>query len=83
MIAGHFFGRLKVAVLHLYSIKNMLFSDPHKQGVFYHRKSTPCNLCSLFSMLCQFPKLDVAGSIPVSRSNLFNKLEALAKIDIF
>ena len=24
---------------------------------------------------CQLPKLDVAGSIPVSRSNVFNKLE--------
>jgi hypothetical protein len=23
---------------------------------------------------CQLPKLDVAGSIPVSRSNLFNNL---------
>jgi hypothetical protein len=57
------------AVLHWYSIKNMLFSDPHKQGVFYHRKSTPCNLCSLFSMLSQLPKLDVAGSSPVSRSS--------------
>ena len=30
-----------------------------------------------------FPKLDVAGSIPVSRSNPLNKLEAPAKIDIF
>ena len=27
-------------------------------------------LCSLFAIYCQFPKLNVAGSIPVSRSNL-------------
>ncbi len=26
---------------------------------------------------CQLPKLDVAGSIPVSRSNLFNNLQLL------
>ena len=26
---------------------------------------------------CQLPKLDVAGSIPVSRSNLFNNLQEL------
>ena len=60
--------KMKRAVLHLYSIKNMLFAAPREQGVSYHRKSTPCTLCYLFSMLSQFPKLDVAGSIPVSRS---------------
>ena len=29
---------------------------------------------------CQLPKLDVAGSIPVSRSNFFNGLERLRAV---
>jgi hypothetical protein len=32
-------------------------------------KSLPETLKSLFTILAQFPKLDVAGSNPVSRSN--------------
>ena len=32
---------------------------------------------SLFSTELRFPKLDVAGSIPVSRSNVFNHLAEL------
>jgi hypothetical protein len=32
---------------------------------------------SLFSTELRFPKLDVAGSIPVSRSNCFNHLAEL------
>ena len=32
--------------------------------------------CSLYSIDCHIPKLDVAGSSPVSRSNLFNNLHA-------
>jgi hypothetical protein len=30
---------------------------------------------------CQLPKLDVAGSTPVSRSNLFNHLQTIARND--
>jgi len=33
--------------------------------------------CSLFSIDGQIPKLDVAGSIPVSRSFLFSQLQLL------
>jgi hypothetical protein len=33
-------------------------------------------LCSLFPIHCQFPKLDVAGSIPVSRSMSFQSFTA-------
>jgi len=33
--------------------------------------------CSLYSNECHIPKLDVAGSSPVSRSNLFNNLRVL------
>jgi hypothetical protein len=58
-----------------FSIKACAFADPQKQGVFYHQKSTPWSPGSLFSFLSPFPKLDVAGLIPVSRSNLFNNLQ--------
>ena len=36
--------------------------------------------CSLFTIHDQIPKLDVAGSTPVSRSNFFNDLHEPASL---
>jgi len=56
-------------VLHLYSDKKATEHRFENWGILKHQNAMQKTLCSLFPIHCQFPKLDVAGSIPVSRSN--------------
>jgi hypothetical protein len=61
-------------VLRLCSVK-LLAEQIFKYAVFLiARRGSPDSLYSLFSILCQLPKLNVAGSIPVSRSKLQQSL---------
>ena len=75
-----------------FSPHNSMNSERHVNTVKHHETvhteiSVSCiartrptkTLCSLLSIDRHFPKLDVAGSIPVSRSNLFNNLRTVAK----
>jgi hypothetical protein len=39
-----------------------------KQAILYRQNEMPETQCSLFPIDCKIPKLDVAGSNPVSRS---------------
>jgi len=55
-------------VLRLYSVKG---SPEYRRGnsvIFCRLKSLPETLKSVLTIFAQFPKLDVAGSSPVSRS---------------
>ena len=47
-----------------------------KQAILYRQNEMPETQYSLFPIDCTLPKLDVAGSNPVSRS-IFNKLQTL------
>ena len=51
------------------SINGLLKLRPVKSMVQNRLQSTPLTLNCLLSTYVQIPKLDVAGSIPVSRSN--------------
>ena len=64
-------------LLHLYSISDAFSGTLGNSSVLYRQKRSLWTLNTLFTIDCQFPKLDVAGSIPVSRSNVFNGLRAL------
>jgi len=52
-------------------------ADIGNSSVLYRQKCSLWTLTALFTIECQLPKLDVAGSIPVSRSNVFNKLRSI------
>jgi hypothetical protein len=55
-------------VLHLCSIRILREADSKFSVISIARTRCPETLCSLFSIEGRFPKLNVAGSIPVSRS---------------
>jgi len=61
----------------LCSIKNQARTEPLKYGESLLPEETPKTLCLLFPIYGRFPKLNVAGSIPVSRSNQINSLRRL------
>ena len=65
-------------------MKNVLYSvctplkgvteyEPRTSVTYGRYPSLPETLNFVFTMFAEFPKLDVAGSNPVSRSNLFNE----------
>jgi hypothetical protein len=59
----------KSGELHLSSVKNFVTSICENPLNSVARKRCGKSLCSLFTIHYQFPKLNVAGSIPVSRSS--------------
>ena len=58
-----------IRVLRLYSIKRRTEHRIGNSVTFRRLKSLPETLKSVLTIFAQFPKLDVAGSTPVSRSN--------------
>jgi len=60
--------------LHLPSIMVGSETNYRFAGVFHALNQRRARLCHSKQTIAQFPKLDVAGSTPVSRSNFFNHL---------
>jgi hypothetical protein len=67
-------SRNEECVLHLCSIRGMKKDYSKIPVISIARTRYRETLCSLFSIDGRFPKLNVAGSIPVSRSKKFSKL---------
>ena len=55
-------------VLRLCSVKRRPEPQGENSLILYRQNEMPKTQCSLFSTYSRLPKLDVAGSIPVSRS---------------
>src|ERR1022692_3603017 len=64
--------------LHCHYIKNRLRNTPKNTVCLMHPNQTPARLCCCCERAAVIPKLDVAGSNPVSRSRI-NKLRTLEK----
>jgi hypothetical protein len=55
-------------VLRLCSVKSSAEAQGENSLILYRQNEMPETQCSLFPIDCTIPKLDVAGSNPVSRS---------------
>ena len=60
---------MEMPLLHLYSINDGFSGTLGNSSALCRQKRSLWTLNTAFTIDCQFPKLDVAGSSPVSRSN--------------
>src|SRR6266404_4787376 len=63
-------------VLYLCSISEVGRARSENRRILYRQNEVQETQCSLFPIYRRLPKLDVAGSTPVSRSNIINNLRA-------
>ncbi len=68
-------------MLRLCSVKIRAKAQSENWVISIARTRCPETQCSLFPICCRFPKLDVAGSSPVSRSKI-NNLEAIENLPL-